>query len=40
MSNKYIIVDYEGTLLSDDKRWKFWSNEAYLQLKDFLLKKN
>lgn len=26
--------------LSDDKRWKFWSNEAYLQLKDFLLKKN
>ena len=23
----------------DDERWKFWSNEAYLQLKDFLSKR-
>ena len=23
---------------NDDERWKFWSNDAYIQLKDFLLK--
>ena len=26
--------------ICDDERWKFWSNEAYLQLKDFLVNKN
>ena len=26
--------------LSDEERWKFWSNEAYLKLKDFLLEKD
>jgi len=25
--------------VDDDQRWKFWSNEAYLKLKDFLTKK-
>lgn len=26
--------------ISDEQRWKFWSNEAYLKLKDFLISKS
>lgn len=38
----FIPEGEEKTLaeFEDDKRWKFWSNDAYLHLKDFLEKNN
>jgi len=40
--DKIFIPENQSKTLAevdDDQRWKFWSNEAYLKLKDFLTKK-